>query len=55
MRMIAEAGMVLMDGLGMLLMAAALLLAAPVMLLVALLCMAGVWRSHGGFGPGIEE
>lgn len=55
MRMIAEAGMVLMDGLGMLLMGAALLLAAPVMLLVAALCAAGVFRSHGGIGPGIED
>ena len=54
MRMIEEAGMVLMDGLGMLIMGTALALAAPVMLLVALLCMAGVWRSHGGIGPGIE-
>ena len=36
---------------GMLIMAVALLLAAPVMLLVAALCAAGVFRSHGGIGP----
>lgn len=40
---------------GAALMALALALASPVMLLVALLCMAGVWRSHGGIGPGIED
>lgn len=51
MKMFEEAAAMLADGIGMLLMGAALLLAAPVMLLVALLCMAGVWRSHGGIGP----
>ena len=55
MKMFEEAAAMLADGIGMLIMGAALLLAAPVMLLVAALCMAGVWRSHGGIGPGIED
>ena len=46
-----EAGSILATAFGMLVMGFALLVAAPAIALVALLCMAGVWRSHGGIGP----
>ena len=55
MKAMNEIGSILATAFGMLVMGFALLIAAPVIALVALLCMAGVWRSHGGIGPGIED
>ena len=46
-----EAGSILATAFGMLATGVALMVFAPVMALVALLCMAGVWRSHGGISP----
>lgn len=36
---------------GLALMAVAVLLASPFAALLAMCCLLGVWRSHGGIGP----
>ncbi len=51
MKAMNEIGSILATAFGMLVMGFALLIAAPAIALVALLCMAGVWRSHGGISP----